>query len=52
MAEIIEERVQPVKIDASGVYYQDLNRQIKALAEQGVRRVELQNVWNRPGAGD
>jgi glutamate synthase domain-containing protein 3 len=44
MAEIIEERVQPVKIDASGVYYQDLNRQIKALAEQGVRRVELQNV--------
>jgi len=34
----------PARIDASGVYYKDLNLQVRRLAAQGVRKVQLCNV--------
>jgi glutamate synthase domain-containing protein 3 len=44
MAEIVKEATE---IDASGVYYQDLNRQIKELAAQGIKRMALRNVYGQ-----
>ncbi len=38
---------QWVKIDASGMYYKDLNRKIRSLAEEGARRFELHNVYGQ-----
>ena len=38
---------QWVKIDAKGMYYKDLNRQIRAMAEQGARRFNLHNVYGQ-----
>ena len=38
---------QWVKIDAKGMYHKDLNRQIRALAEQGARRFDLLNVYGQ-----
>ncbi|MEE8318034.1 MAG: hypothetical protein V3R36_00190 [Dehalococcoidales bacterium] len=32
------------RIDAAGIYYKELNRQLCQLADEGVSRVELQNV--------
>lgn len=36
--------VSAVEIDAAGVYYADLNRQIRAAVEDGARKVVLKNV--------
>ncbi|ADJ26287.1 glutamate synthase alpha subunit domain protein [Dehalogenimonas lykanthroporepellens BL-DC-9] len=33
-----------VKIDATGIYYRELNQQLRRLAEEGVEQVELENV--------
>ena len=35
------------RIDATGVYYRDLNQKIKELAEKGVSRIELVNVFGQ-----
>lgn len=36
-----------ITIDATGMYYKDLNRKIKALAEAGARKFELNNVYGQ-----
>ncbi|UCF29963.1 MAG: hypothetical protein JSV26_07670 [bacterium] len=36
-----------IKLDAQGVYYKDLNRQIRSLALQGDRRFEIHNVFGQ-----
>lgn len=36
-----------VKIDAQGVYYKDLNRQIRAMANEGARKFEISNVFGQ-----
>jgi glutamate synthase domain-containing protein 3 len=33
-----------VRIDARGVYYRELNQQLRKLTAEGARRIELQNV--------
>ncbi len=38
---------QVAKIDAAGIYYKELNHQIKELANDGVSKVELQNVYGQ-----
>ncbi len=35
------------KIDASGIYYRDLNTRIRHLATEGVRKVRLENVYGQ-----
>jgi len=35
------------KIDASGIYYRDLNTQIRQLATDGVKKFELENVFGQ-----
>lgn len=44
MAESVKEAMV---IDASGVYYQELNRQIKELAAKGINRMALKNVYGQ-----
>lgn len=36
-----------VKIDASGIYYRDLNAQLRELASNGTRKIELRNVFGQ-----
>lgn len=36
-----------VKLDATGVYYKDLNREIRSLAHEGVRKFEIHNVYGQ-----
>ncbi len=36
-----------VKIDASGIYYRQLNAQLRELVTNGVRRVELHNIYGQ-----
>jgi glutamate synthase domain-containing protein 3 len=38
---------QWVKLDAQGVYYKDLNREIRSLALKGARRFEIRNVFGQ-----
>jgi len=38
---------QVVKLDATGAYYKDLNRQIRALAQEGTRKFEIHNVYGQ-----
>ena len=40
-------RKQVVKLDATGVYYKDLNRRIRALAQRGARRFDIENVYGQ-----
>ena len=35
------------KIDASGIYYRDLNTQIRQLATDGVKKFKLENVFGQ-----
>ncbi len=42
------EKTSPVvKIDASGVHYRELNRQLRELVSDGVQRIELKNVYGQ-----
>jgi glutamate synthase domain-containing protein 3 len=36
-----------IKIDATGVYYKDLNRQVRAMALEGARKFEINNVFGQ-----
>jgi glutamate synthase domain-containing protein 3 len=36
-----------VKIDASGVYYRDLNAKLREIVESGAQKIELQNVYGQ-----
>ncbi len=36
-----------VKIDASGIYYKELNLRLRELADNGARKVELHNVYGQ-----
>ncbi len=36
-----------IKIDASGIYYRELNTQLRALASNGIRKIELRNVFGQ-----
>lgn len=36
-----------VKIDATGIYYKELNSQLRKLADEGVPKVELHNVYGQ-----
>lgn len=36
-----------IKLDATGAYYKDLNRQIRALAQEGARKFEIHNVYGQ-----
>lgn len=36
-----------VKLDAAGVYYKDLNREIRSLAHEGIRKFEIHNVYGQ-----
>jgi glutamate synthase domain-containing protein 3 len=36
-----------VKIDASGVYYRELNTQLRELVSDGVQKIELRNVYGQ-----
>lgn len=45
--ESVKDSGQTVKIDASGIYYKDLNEKIKELASNGTSRVELHNVFGQ-----
>jgi glutamate synthase domain-containing protein 3 len=36
-----------VKIDASGVYYRDLNAKLREVVQNGVQKIELQNVYGQ-----
>ena len=36
-----------VKIDASGIYYRDLNYRLRELVSNGTRRVELSNIYGQ-----
>jgi len=38
---------QVVKLDATGSYYKDLNGKIRALAQKGARKFEIQNVYGQ-----
>jgi hypothetical protein len=38
---------QTVKIDASGVYYRELNSQLRELTSNGTRKIELRNVFGQ-----
>jgi glutamate synthase domain-containing protein 3 len=38
---------QTVKIDASGVYYRELNSQLRQLTSNGTRKIELRNVFGQ-----
>ena len=44
---MVESIQEATVIDASGVYYRELNRQIKELAAKGVSRIELKNVYGQ-----
>lgn len=39
--------IEAIEIDASGVYYRDLNRQIKEQAAKGVNKMALRNVYGQ-----
>ncbi len=45
--ETMKETTEATRIDATGVYYRDLNQKIKELVESGVTRVELHNVFGQ-----
>ena len=36
-----------IKLDATGAYYKDLNRQIRTLAQEGARKFEINNVFGQ-----
>jgi len=36
-----------VKLDATGTYYKDLNRQIRSMAQNGARKFEINNVYGQ-----
>ena len=38
---------QSVKIDASGIYYRELNTKIRELASNGTQKIELRNVFGQ-----
>ena len=38
---------QVAKIDAAGVYYRDLNTQLREVVSNGTRQIELQNVFGQ-----
>ena len=38
---------QVVRLDATGVYYKDLNRRIRALAQKGARKFDIENVYGQ-----
>lgn len=38
---------QVIKLDATGAYYKNLNRQIRALAQEGARKFEIHNVYGQ-----
>jgi glutamate synthase domain-containing protein 3 len=41
------ETIQKISIDASGIYYRDLNTQLKGIAGNGTKQVELHNVYGQ-----
>jgi glutamate synthase domain-containing protein 3 len=43
----MKEANQVVKIDASGVYYRELNARLREMVSNGVRKVELHNVYGQ-----
>ncbi len=47
MGKNIKEKGQAVKIDASGLFYRQLNAQLKELVADGVAKVELHNVYGQ-----
>lgn len=38
---------QKMKIDASGIYYRELNMRLKELASNGTKQVELHNLYGQ-----
>jgi len=45
--EIGQEVKQAVQIDASGIYYRELNTRLKELVSNGAQRIELRNVYGQ-----
>ena len=48
---MVTESAATVKIDATGIYYKDLNRRMRELAAGGVTRFELENVYGQRYVG-
>lgn len=44
---MMKETNQVVRIDASGIFYRELNAQLKELVANGARKVELHNVYGQ-----
>ena len=42
-----QEANQVVQIDASGIYYRELNTRLKELVSNGIQRIELRNVYGQ-----
>ncbi|HEY81831.1 MAG TPA: hypothetical protein G4O01_00890 [Dehalococcoidia bacterium] len=38
---------ETIKIDASGIYYRELNARLRELAQNGARKIELHNVYGQ-----